>query len=111
MMPLRTIPPLNILDTTSNNAGIVLHLDAELNHMLLGINTSSRTWLTTKHIFSKPGSLVEISHAHSFKGQWVTAPKVLVLAIDQGQTQQKYELVHDLTLSFCSLNMQATIDV
>ena len=33
MMPLRTIPPLNILDTTSNNAGIVLHLDAELNHM------------------------------------------------------------------------------
>jgi len=33
MMPLRTIPPLNILDTTSSNAGIVLHLDAELNHM------------------------------------------------------------------------------
>ena len=78
---------------------------------LLGINTSSRAWLTTKYIFSKSGSLVEISHAHSFKDQWVTAPKVLVLAIDQGQTQQKYELVHDLTLSFCSLNMQATIDV
>ena len=36
MMPLRTIPPLNILDATSNNAGIVLHLDAELNHMFFG---------------------------------------------------------------------------
>ena len=35
MMPLRTIPPLNILDATLNNAGIVLHLDAELNHMLI----------------------------------------------------------------------------
>ena len=35
MIPLRTIPPLNKLDTISNNAGIVLHLDAELNHMTI----------------------------------------------------------------------------
>ena len=37
MIPLRTIPPLNILYTILNNAGIVLNLDAELNHMGVGV--------------------------------------------------------------------------
>ena len=59
MIPLRTIPPLNKLDTISNNAGIVLHLDAELNHMILHIFFNQQVRCSVKSNFSSLSVLRE----------------------------------------------------
>ena len=61
MIPLRTIPPLNILYTILNNAGIVLNLDAELNHMRINAKSMSGVDPQTS-FFSFPDANKALKH-------------------------------------------------